>query len=77
MGLVITIPVVFFYKSEVISKSKVKNILVGTLVEIGKLNLEFKWKCEGTRAARTIMKESKNDGRFHTLILRLIFIKTI
>lgn len=43
------------------------------MVEIDKLNLEFKWKCEGTRAAKTIMKESKNEGRFHTLILRHIY----
>lgn len=26
------------------------------MVEIGKLNLEFKWKCEGTRAARQSWK---------------------
>lgn len=47
------------------------------MVEIDKLNLEFKWKCEVTRAAETVMKESNNDGGFHTLILRLTFIKTI
>lgn len=66
-----------FFKSEVIAKSKVKNIPGGTLVEIDKLILEFIWKGKSTRVAKTIMEEKKNDGRLTLLDFKTYYNVTI